>query len=222
VKPFSLLATTALVFGGLALTATAGDIHRADQAPGDADAVAAGKVSYAACGGCHGVEGEGKVGIAPRLNSSSYLAVVSNEFLKKTIVEGREGTNMIAWGTAFPEETVNNIVSYIRSWQTTPGVELDESELKGDKKTGEALYKDICSRCHGRSAAGYSEAGAGTGIGRKGFLGQASNGTLRAIVRLGKDNTAMRSFDEKSPVAVANLTDEEVDSIIQYLRANAW
>jgi hypothetical protein len=45
---------------------------------------------------------------------------------------------------------------------------------------------------------------------------------LRGIIKNGKDNTAMRPFDKKSPVAVANLTDEEIDSIILHLRKNAW
>ena len=114
------------------------------------------------------------------------------------------------------------VVAYIRSWQQTDGVELDESELKSDMATGERVYKDICSRCHGRSGAGYLEAGSGTGIGRKAFLDQASNGMLRAVIKNGKDNTAMRPFDNKSPVSVADLTAEEIDSVIAYLRAKAW
>ena len=71
-------------------------------------------------------------------------------------------------------------------------------------------------------ARGYAEAGSGTGIGSKQLLAAASNGLLRSLIHRGKDNTAMRPFDAKAPTAVANLTDEEIDSIIQYLRANAW
>jgi cytochrome c oxidase cbb3-type subunit 3 len=216
---------SALVLGGLMMVsvAMAGSVtHRDDQAPGTADEVNRGKELYATCAGCHGADGEGKVGTAPRLNSASYLSVVSNGFLMKTIKEGRTGTNMMAWGAAMSDVDIKAVVSYIRTWQSTDGLELDESELTGTAEQGATLYRDICSRCHGRSAAGYSEAGSGTGIGRQVFLGQATDGMLRGIIKTGKDNTAMRPFSADSPVAVANLEKEQIDSIIKYLRKNAW
>ncbi len=203
-------------------TALADDIHRVDQAPGTPEAVEAGKTAFMMCVGCHGMEGEGKVGVGPRLNSQNYLAAASNEYFKQTLMTGREGTNMMAFGANMPAGQADAVVSYIRSWQSTPGLELDESPLKGDVATGEKLFNDICSTCHGRSGAGYSEAGAGTGIGRKDFLSIASDGFLRALIKEGKDNTAMRSFAKDSPVTVADLTDEEIDSLLKYLRSAAW
>jgi len=195
---------------------------RPDQASGTADQINKGKELFAACGGCHGAQGEGKVGTAPRLNSASYLAVVSNEFLASTIKDGRPGTNMIGWGAMYDDDGVDSLVAYIRDWQTKDGVELNASPLGGSAEEGAALFKDICARCHGRSGAGYSEAGSGTGIGRKGFLDQADDALLRGIIKHGKDNTAMRPFDANSPVSVADLTDDQIDGIIKYLRANAW
>ena len=215
------LMTAALGALFLPTSLEAGD-HRADQAPGTAEQVAGGKAMFAMCGGCHGMEGEGLVGVAPRLNSTNYLAAASNDFFRRTLMEGRPGTNMVAFGASLPPEQVDNIIAYIRSWQTTPGVELNEAPLAGDVATGEGLYLDICSRCHGRSAAGYTEVGSGTGIGRKAFLDVASDGFLRAVIREGKDNTPMRSFSDDSPMSVADLSDDEIDAIIQYLRANAW
>ena len=196
--------------------------HRTDQSPGTAEQIAKGEQLFATCAGCHGTEGEGKVGIGPRLKSTSYLSIVSNEFLKRTIAEGRAGTNMIAWGAMYSDEDVDALVALVRSWQTTDGVELDESPLKGDVAMGSERYRDICAKCHGRAGGGYSEAGSGTGIGREAFLDQASNGMLRGVVTHGKDATAMRPFSKGSPVAVANLTSEEIDSVILYLRENAW
>lgn len=215
---------TAVALAGLlaAPLVFASDLHRPDQAPGTAEAVEAGKAAFMMCAGCHGMEGEGKIGIAPRLNSPNYLAMSSNDFLRDTIVKGRAGTNMAPFGAGMPPEQVDALVSYIRSWQTLPGVVLDESPLTGDVETGKAFYNDICIRCHGGAGAGYSESGSGTGIGRAGFLDVASDGFLRAVILEGKDNTPMRSFDTRSPVAVADLEPEEIDSIIQYLRANAW
>lgn len=206
----------------VATAALAADIHRDDQAPGTTEQVERGKEVFAMCVGCHGADGVGTIGVGPRLNSPNYLAVAPNSFFKDTLLTGRTGTNMVAFGAGMPEEDVDAVVAYIRSWQTKPGVEIDDSPLKGDVETGEQLYMDICSRCHGKSGAGYSESGSGTGIGRTDFLNVASDGFLRAVVKEGKDNTPMRSFSTDSPVAVADLTDEEIDSVIQYLRANAW
>jgi cytochrome c oxidase cbb3-type subunit III len=214
----SIFTVAFLLLGGVALAAQT----RADQAPGTAEQVAKGQTLFATCGGCHGMEGEGRVGMGPRLNSDSYLSIVSNDFLKTTITDGRAGTTMIPWGAAMQEPDIDALVSYIRSWQKSDGVVLDDSPLNPGTSDGAMLYRDICSRCHGRSAAGYSEAGSGTGIGRAAFMKQASDGMLRAVIKRGKDNTAMRPFDEDAPTAVANLTDEEIDAIIKYLRANAW
>lgn len=196
--------------------------YRTDQAAGDAAQIAHGQEKFMMCVGCHGTEGEGKVGTAPALNSGSYLTVVSNDLLKKTIIEGRAGTTMIGWGPMLADEDITGLVAFVRSWQTSDGVELDTSPLKGEVADGEKLYREICATCHGRSGAGYQESGSGSGIGRKGFLDQVSDGEIRGVIKLGKDNTPMRPFAGDSPVAVANLTDEQIDGIIKYLRLNAW
>ncbi len=80
----------------------------------------------------------------------------------------------------------------------------------------------MCSGCHGRSGAGYQETANGTGIGRKAFLDAASNGFIRYIVSYGKSQTKMRGFASKNITAVANLSDQEIEDTIAYLRANAW
>jgi len=215
-----LLALSAVLF--LPVLALGGPAYRADQAPGDAESIARGKASFAMCAGCHGPNGEGQIGVGPAINSANYLALAPNELLTRTITEGRTGTNMIPFGPVLQEAGIRDVVAYIRSWQTSPGIELDESPLTGDVKTGEDVYARTCATCHGRNGAGYAELGSGTGLGRATFLDQASNGLLRGVIKQGKDNTPMRPFAADSPVAVANLTDTEIDSIIQYLRANAW
>lgn len=219
-----MLARTLAMIALILLPATVGadGIYRADQAPGTAEQIARGKASFAMCVGCHGPTGEGQIGVGPNISSTNYLATASNDLLTKTISEGRVGTNMIPWGATLQESGVADMVAFLRSWQTTQGVELDESPLRGDEATGEKLYGEICATCHGRNGAGYSELGSGTGVGRAAFLGMATDGFLRQIIKDGKDNTAMRPFSKTSPVAVANLTDDEIDGIIKYLRANAW
>jgi len=225
-KPFSSASAFALLFAALITNeANASDTPvttRADQALGTPEQVAAGATRYPMCAGCHGMNGEGIVGTAPRLNSDSYLKVASNDLLTQTIVEGRQGTNMIPWGAMLTEEDVSNVVAFVRDWQLTDSVSLNDGPLEGSVEQGAMLYNTVCSTCHGRSGAGYQESGSGTGIGRKGFLDQVSDAELRGFITYGKDKTAMRPFSETSPMALANLSETEIDSIIQYLRAKAW
>ncbi len=205
-----------------ALAAAGKTIYRADQAPGTAEQVEAGKQAFVVCGGCHGAAGAGVQGLAPRLNSPNWLATVSNAYLATTIREGRSGSNMVPWDRGLGEETVDNVVSYIRSWQTLEGIKLDESPLTGDVQTGAALFRDICAACHGVRGAGYAAGVDGIGIGRRGYLSVATNGMIREMVRNGKDKTPMESFTKGSAVIIDDLTAADVDSIIAHLRAQAW
>lgn len=184
--------------------------------------IAKGKALFAACAACHGTAGEGKVGTGPRLASKSFLEAAGDDFLKKTISEGRAGTTMIAWKNSYSPEQIEALVAYIRSLLPTEPAELNEAPLRGDSARGGKIFSKVCAKCHGRNGAGYQESSSGTGIGRKAFLETASNGYLRYILKHGKSLTPMRPFDKNEPTAEANLTDQEIDDIIAYLRANAW
>lgn len=181
-----------------------------------------GKAAFGACMGCHGATAEGRIGIGPRLVSESFMAAAGDDFLINNIKNGRPGTTMVAWKESFSDQQVEAVVAYLRSMQPVPAAELDESPLKGDPDEGAVLFRGVCSACHGRNGGGYQETANGTGIGRKVFLDKASDGFIRHIVKSGKSHTAMRGFGNKDPMAVANLTDQQVDDIIAHLRANAW
>jgi len=181
-----------------------------------------GKAVFMGCVGCHGMSGEGSVGTGPRLNSSSFMAAAGDDFLIKTITDGRAGTTMIPWGASYSPEQIESIVAYLRTQTPTEPVMLNEAALSGNIDNGSELFRSICSSCHGRSGAGYMETANGTGIGRTAFLSVASNGYLRYIIKHGKSQTQMRPFAEESKVAVANLTDQEIEDVIAYLRSHAW
>jgi mono/diheme cytochrome c family protein len=70
------------------------------------------------CAGCHGNDGKG--GLAPALNNPGFLAAASDGFLQATILRGRAGTPMRAWGKAgiadLSPQQVNDIVAFIRNW----------------------------------------------------------------------------------------------------------
>lgn len=180
-----------------------------------------GRELYARCAGCHGMKAEGKVGTAPRLDSRTFLEAASDDFLVETIMSGREGTTMIPWGDQLEKSQAEAIVAYLRSLQPTEAAELDHSELTGDPNKGERTF-DICARCHGDHGGGYQESAPGTGIARKGFLATTTNGFLRYVIFHGKSQTPMRSFHEDAPKAVADLSEDEVENVIAFMRHNAW
>lgn len=85
------------------------------------------------CIQCHGDDGRGGEGtgvtlsrkrnlpiIAPALNNRGFLAAASDVMIRDTIMLGREGTPMTSMLVAgLSEEDINDIVSYIRSWEKT-------------------------------------------------------------------------------------------------------
>jgi hypothetical protein len=66
------------------------------------------------------------------------------------------------------------------------------------------------------------ESANGTGIGRKSFLNSVSNGFIRYLTNHGKSHTPMRPFAYDSKVAVANLTGQQIEDVIAFLRSSAW
>lgn len=188
-----------------------------------AEKIAAGRALFATCAACHDIDGSGRAGAGPRLISDSLLAASSDSFLMNTIKNGRPGTTMIGWGVMYNDDQIATLVAYLRSLNPVLPASLDESPLKGNASDGEPIFTAVCSSCHGRSGGGYQESANGTGIGRKAFLEGASDGFLRYLIRNGKSGTAMRAFSSQgTAMAVMDLTDEQVDGVIAYLRMNAW
>lgn len=181
-----------------------------------------GQQLFATCAACHGQAGEGKLGIAPRLNSQTFLEAASDDFLVRSVTEGRAGTTMVGWGKTMPAGQIQSLVAYIRSLRPTNPVALDPAPLNGDPERGAVIFRDICSACHGRNGGGYQEAANGTGIGREAYLNNATNGYLRHLITHGKEQTPMRPFGVGEKTAVANLTAQQIDDVIAYLRKNAW
>jgi len=94
--------------------------------------IAHGKQLFAKdCAVCHGDHGQGGKGtgvtfsrprdlpiLAPALNNSGFLASATDTMIKRTLVEGREGTPMNPFkGKKVSEQDINDIVSYVRSFE---------------------------------------------------------------------------------------------------------
>jgi len=94
--------------------------------------IARGKQLFAKdCAVCHGDHGQGGKGtgvtfsrprdlpiLAPALNNAGFLASATDSMIKRTLLEGREGTPMNPFkGKKVSEQDIDDIVSYVRSFE---------------------------------------------------------------------------------------------------------
>ncbi|MCF6199405.1 MAG: c-type cytochrome [Hyphomicrobiaceae bacterium] len=173
------------------------------------------------CEVCHQADAIGKPGVAPSLINQELLSISSDKFLAGTIRDGREDTGMAPFAH-LGRSKVQAIVEFLRSHQTAPdrAVEVDnQPDAHGDPRLGQQWYNNICSTCHGVAGDGYMAGGTGTAIGLKGFLNKATDGFIRETIKKGRSNTRMLGF--QGPAAMANLSNQEIDDIIVYLRKQA-
>jgi cytochrome c oxidase cbb3-type subunit 3 len=173
------------------------------------------------CVFCHQADAIGKPGFAPSLSNPEFLSVASDRFLLSTIRDGRLGTGMPPFAH-LGRDKGRAIVAYLRSFSKLPNrsAEVDaQPDAHGDPRLGQLWFNYICSTCHGPNGDGYVAGGTGTAIGKSGTLNKVSDGFLRTTIKQGRSNTRMLGFS--GPDGLANLSDQEVDDIIVYLRTLA-
>lgn len=87
------------------------------------------------CAVCHGANGEGGHGtgvtfsrprdlpiIAPALNNPGFLAAASDQMIKTTLMNGREGTPMVSFlKQGLNERDIDDVVAYVRSFAAGTG-----------------------------------------------------------------------------------------------------
>jgi cytochrome c oxidase cbb3-type subunit 3 len=111
-------------------------------------------------------------------------------------------------------------VAFLRFHEQKPNraKEVDgQPDARGDPRLGQTGYNNICSTCHGVSGDGYEAGGTGTAIGSAGFLNKVTDGFIRETIKKGRSNTRMLAF--QGPAGLADLTNQEIDDIIVYLRS---
>jgi cytochrome c oxidase cbb3-type subunit 3 len=208
---------TALVLVTLVVLA-AGEPQSA--AAGDAATIEKGKQLYNQnCSVCHQADAIGKPGFAPSLTNKELLSISSDKFLLGTIRDGRAGTGMPPFAH-LGRKNAMAIVAYLRSHTELPNTaaEVDaQPAAQGDPRLGKLWFEQICSPCHGIKGDGYAAGGTGTAIGKTGFLDKASDGFIRTTIKKGRSNTRMLGFN--GPEGLANLSDQEIDDVIAYMRS---
>ena len=173
------------------------------------------------CEVCHQADAIGQPGVAPSLTNPELLSTASDKFFAATIRDGREDTGMPPFAH-LGRRGISAVVAYLRSHAVGPNraVEIDaQPEAHGDPRLGKQWYANICSTCHGVAGDGYEAGGTGTAIGLPSFLNKVSDGFLRETIKKGRSNTRMLPF--QGPEGLANLSNQEIDDIIVYLRSLA-
>ncbi len=192
------------------------------QALADQKMIDQGKALYQQnCVFCHQADAIGKPGFAPSLSNPELLSIASDKFLLGTIRDGRIGTGMPPFAH-LGRDKGRAIVAYLRSFSKLPhrAKEVNaQADAHGDPRLGEQWFTYVCSTCHGDKGDGYAAGSTGTAIGKKGTLSKVSDGFLRETIKHGRSNTRMLGFT--GPAGIANLSDQEIEDIIVYLRTLA-
>ncbi len=153
------------------------------------------------CAFCHGDSGEGYLADnAPALANANFLATASDDFLRAAVVEGRPGTPMSAWGRErggpLDAEQVDQVVAYMRAWQTTPSIALPPHDATGSSALrGRGPYRVHCAGCHGDEGQGVSA----VSLNNPWLLETASDAFLSYAIREGRPGTPMPAFGAVLP-----------------------
>ncbi len=114
------------------------------------------------CAACHGPRGEGRKfatlkSVFPAIGEAEFLAVADDNFLRKTLMNGRPGRRMPAWGTkdgGLRPAEIDAIITYLRTLEPKPPTAEEVNAAPIDRVKGDALFADICSPCHGKTGEG--------------------------------------------------------------------
>lgn len=172
---------------------------------------AVGKSKSAACGGCHGFDGNSPIPMYPKLAGQNEAYIVKQ---LKAFKENKTRQNPIMMGMAagVSDADAADIGAYFQAQSVKEAATFDESQIAA----GRELYKGgnlqtgipACQGCHGPTGAGTA------GIGYPQVGGQYVDYTLAQLKafkdgsRTTDDKALMRSIvakmSEKDMIAVAN------------------
>jgi len=179
-------------------------------AAGDA---AAGKMKAAACGGCHGMDGNSMVPTFPKLagQGERYIVKQISDFKANTT---RQDPIMMGMVAALTDQDSADIGAYYQSQKLASAATFDESKIA----LGREIYKGgnlqtgvpACQGCHGPTGAGNAPAGYPQ-VG-----GQYGTYTLKQLKAF-KDGTRSNDKNELMRLILAKMTDAEIEAVTHYI-----
>ena len=171
------------------------------------------------CSSCHGSFGEGGPNptrqgdiIAP-ISSSEFLKTRDDVTIQSIITQGQPNFGMSPFGTAFggplTDEEITAIVSYIRSWEANPPVEIPpEFEVASLSLSVATIYQDLCQQCH----APNGEGGSGPSLSDPTFQDKYSDQEIFDTINQGHRGTSMIGWGEI-------LTSEQIQQLVNLIRS---
>lgn len=182
----------------------------------DGEALASAVQTYAAnCVACHGANGEG-TSLAPALNDPVIRAERTADQLNKTISLGSPGTLMAGWNQRLSAEEIDQLVKLVQRWDQIPADAIPEPPAQPIiiteqlLATGQTLYTQNCSRCHGTDGQGTRRAPA---LNVQSFFDKVpSDQAMMQIVSSGVPGTAMPAWGDRMSVS-------EIEAIVAYVRS---
>lgn len=173
------------------------------------------------CASCHGERGDGGIGVPLAL--PSFQAGISDDYLRKTIHQGRPGRVMPAFSSLSGDE-VEAIVRHVRAWNTGPSVTYSSKPIAGDRSHGKQLFEQYCVACHGANGEGAKGTGVtfsrprdlpimAPALHNPGFLAAASDAMIKATLMQGRAGTPMQSYLK------LGLKEKDIDDLVSYVRS---
>jgi mono/diheme cytochrome c family protein len=174
------------------------------------------------CAGCHGLDGKGNGALA--LANPVYLAIVSDDTLRRATAEGVPGTHMPPFaqskGGTLTDEQIDILVREMRARWSSPealrGVTPPPyaASSAGDAHHGAEVFATFCSACHGTDGKGASKIGS---IVDGSYLALVSDQSLRTTVIAGRPD--LGHPDWRNCVSNRVMTAEEVNDVVAWLVA---
>jgi mono/diheme cytochrome c family protein len=170
------------------------------------------------CTACHGEFGEGGPNparpgdiIAP-ISSAEYLRTRDDITLRSIISQGQPNFGMSPFGSAYggplEDEQIDAIVSFLRSWQANPPVELPpEIVIQTVSVSANEIYSDLCSQCHGP----HGEGGIGPAMNTSSFQSSRTDKQLFTSISEGHPATPMIAWGEV-------LTSDQIEGLVRFIR----
>ena len=172
------------------------------------------------CAGCHGQDGKGNTALA--LANPVYLAIASDDTIRRVTASGIRGSLMPAFaqssGGMLTDEQVEILVREMRTrWAKANealGAPPYAASEPGDAARGAQAYATFCAGCHGPEGKGTKK---GSSIVDDSFLALVSDQDLRTTIIAGRPDLGHPDWRNCAPDRP--MTPQEVTDVVAWLAA---